>query len=296
MNNSRKISSYVPHIYRNFLEINVLVAVEDEIFDIAEAEKHKLESSQFVLIADEDGIAKYEDILGIIPNLLTESLEFRRDRIINRISLTTPFTFRFLKNRLDETIGEGKWSAYIDFDNYTLYVESSATDQTWFEEIRITIGNIKPANIVFINKPFITKRLVMSENISYNTYQYNYLLGVSWALGSKPFVNFTDKGVIKLANVSSLKAELFNTVATFTADEITSVLLNDTVVIDAFDLKQASNNIANIEYTVFTGQLNTITNIKLRDSSNNTLSESVVYVPLADDVLMKHTIVVKEGV
>ena len=273
-----------------------LIVVEDSILDTAEAEKKNVENNQFVITANEYGIEQYENMLGIIPNPATEPLQFRRDRIINRLSMTPPFTFRFLKKKLDEIIGVGKWKAYIDFSTYTLYVESSANNQIWFEEIIITMSNLKPANIVFINQPLITQGLVMSEEISYSTMQYNYVLGVSWVLGAKPFLSYIDKGAIKLSNVSSLQSSLFNDVADFTASDIASVLLNDSVVISSFVTKQASANLVDIEYNVSTSQVQSITNIKLKNSSGEVLSEAVVYVPLLEDVLMKHTITVKEDI
>ena len=273
-----------------------LISSEDSILDNAEAAKKNLENNQFVLTANEYGIEQYENMLGIIPNPATETLQFRRDRIINRSSMTLPFTFRFLKKKLDEIIGVGKWKAYIDFSTYTLYVESSANNQMWFEEIIITMSNIKPANIVFINQPLITQGLVISEEISYSTMEYNYVLGVSWVLGAKPFRSYIDKGAIKLSNVSSLQSSLFNDVANFTASDIASVLLNDSVVISSFVTKQASANLADIEYDVLASQVQSITNIKLKNSSGEVLSEAVVYVPLLEDVLMKHTITVKEDI
>lgn len=296
MSDSRKASSYVPQIYKGFTEMEDLIAVEDNILDEAENEKKNLEDNQYVLTANEYGIEQYEDMLDIIPNPAVETLQFRRDRIVNRLSMTPPFTFRFLKKKLDEIIGVGKWKAYIDFSTYTLYVESSANNQIWFEEIIITMSNLKPANIVFINQPLITQGLVMSEEISYSTMQYNYVLGVSWVLGAKPFLSYIDKGAIKLSNVSSLQSRLFNDVADFTASDIASVLLNDSVVISSFVTKQASANLVDIEYNVSTSQVQSITNIKLKNSSGEVLSEAVVYVPLLEDVLMKHTITVKEDI
>lgn len=296
MSDSRKASSYVPQIYKGFTEMEDLIAVEDNILDAAENEKKNLEDNQYVLTANEYGIEQYEDMLDIIPNPAVETLQFRRDRIINRLSMTPPFTFRFLKKKLDEIIGVGKWKAYIDFSTYTLYVESSANNQIWFEEILITMTNLKPANIVFINQPLITQGLVMSEEISYSTMQYNYVLGVSWVLGALPFLSYIDKGAIKLSNVSSLKDDLFQDVATFTASDIATVLLNDSLSISNFVTKQASANIVDIEYNVLASQIQTITNIKLKNSSGDVLSEAVVYVPLLEDVLMKHTITVKEEI
>jgi len=104
MSDSRKASSYVPQIYKGFTEMEDLIAVEDNILDEAENEKKNLEDNQYVLTANEYGIEQYEDMLDIIPNPAVETLQFRRDRIINRLSMTPPFTFRFLKKKLDEII------------------------------------------------------------------------------------------------------------------------------------------------------------------------------------------------
>jgi hypothetical protein len=297
MRDSRKASSYVPQIYKGFTEMEALIAVEDNILDAAENEKKNLEDKQYVLTANEYGIEQYEDMLDIIPNPAAEPLQFRRDRIINRLSMTPPFTFRFLKNKLDEIIGVGKWKAYIDFSTYTLYVESSADNQIWFEEILITMTNLKPANIVFINQPLITQGLVMSEEISYNQIVYNYKLGTTWILGAKPFASQEYKGVIKLAETSSIQSTFLNGLTAEANSMVAKVLINDSYPITEFETKQATNNIVTLEYLVpEVSGLQTITNVKLLDASDNVLTGAVVYVPLVSDAVMKHILTIKEGV
>ena len=164
----------------------------------------------------------------------------------------------------------------------------------WFNEIMITMTNIKPANMIFINKPLISTAIALSEEISYGTRLSNYALGY-WILGQKPFASYQSGGMIKLSTVSSLKSALFQDVAQFTVSDIASVLINNTLAISEFSAKQATGDECIVEYSVPQGSVEDITSIKLLDADGNTLSESVVYVPVAADVVLKHTIKVKEA-
>lgn len=291
---SRKVSEYTPHIYKGFQEYEEIVRVSDELLDNLEKAVDDLKSNQFIMSANDEGISQYESILGIVANPSTETLEFRRQRLINRLSTMPPFTIRFLRNKLNEILGADKFNAYIDYANYTIYVESAVENQVWFNEVMITMTNIKPANMIFINKPLISVALALSEEISYGTRSLNYALGY-WSLGQAPFATYKSGGMIKLSTVSSLKSALFQDVAQFTASDIASVLINNTLSISEFSIKQATGNECIVEYSVPQNSVESITSIKLLDADSNTLSESVVYVPVAADVVIKHTIKVKEA-
>ena len=278
------IRDYVPSIYK------------DELIDNEEAILDDLENSQFIVTAPEHAIKEYEKLLNIYP-LNTDSIEFRRVRIMNRLSMTPPFSLPYLREKLNTIIGVGKYSCYVNYDDYTLYVESSAINQSYVNEIYITVNKLKPANIVFVNKPLIVYNSNISEQIELTKNIYNYKLGTKWVLGRNPFVTQESGGVLKLATSPSIQNKFLNDIATFSADDINNVLLNDTEVISSFDTKTAVDNVATIEYTIPADLgLTEITDIKLRDANNNILTSSTVYVPIVEDVIVKHNIYVKEGV
>lgn len=289
------IRDYVPSIYKDVTEMEVIVGVNDELLDNEEEILDDLENSQFIVNAPEHAVSEYEKLLNIYP-LNTDSIEFRRVRIMNRLSMTPPFSLPYLREKLNTIIGVGKYNCYIDYDNYTLYVESSATNQSYVNETYVTINKLKPANIVFINKPLIVYNNNVSEQIELTKNIYNYKLGTKWVLGRNTFVTQESGGVLKLATSPSIQNKFLNDIATFSADDINNVLLNDTEVISSFDTKTAVDNVATIEYTISSDLgLSEITNIKLRDAENNVLTSSTVYVPIVEDVIVKHNIYVKEG-
>ena len=294
MNN---LKTYLPRIYKNILEFDNLMEVENELFNKLNLETNKVKNNQYILTADLDGIIMYEKMLGIIANPAIEDIEFRRNRIINRISMTFPFTFSFLKKKLDEIIGIGKWEAYMDYANYTLYIESSAANQMWFHEILVTINKLKPANIVFINKPSIVEDILVSEKINLSEVIFNYRLGTSWVLGLKPFTSLENMGVIKTANVPSIKQEMLNGIAEFTSSDIAKVRVNESLIITDFIIKESTQNIVTIEYQIaLESGITEVTKVELLDVMDNVLTESLIYVPILEAIILKHTIQIKEGV
>ena len=99
-----------------------------------------------------------------------------------------------------------------------------------------------------------------------------------------------------MATTKSIGAGLLGDLATFTVGDIAKVRVNGNHIISTFIEKTASNNVATIQYNVPASLgIDVVTLLELLDSSNNVLTSSQVYVPLLQDVTMKHTITVKEG-
>jgi hypothetical protein len=287
----------MPYVYKGILETDELIKTENSLFDEAEGILSSEKANQFILTTDLAGIERYEKMFNIIADPVVENLKFRQDRIINRWSTLPPFTMPFLRKKLDEIIGVNKYKTYIDYSNYTLYIESMAENQSWYQEILITMNIIKPANIVFRNMPLIYDNINLSESINLSEVQYNYKLGTIWLLGQKPFMSYEEMGVVKLGQVSSVKNDFLNDLALFSASEIVKVLVNDTYEISVFDLKGTESDTAIINYTVpVSSGLQTITNIKLLNAGDKVLTSSDLYIQILDDVVLKHSIKFKEGI
>lgn len=316
---NRDLKSFVPRVYNDVVEMDAIIDTEQERMTESQAEMNQAFANTFVLTANYEGIEMFEFMLGIVANPSTESLQFRRERILNRITLAPPFTFRFLKKRLDDIIGKDAWKASIDFNNFVLYVESSAMNQNWYQELEFTINQIKPCNIIFTNVPLTALLIAINEEISYRTVKWNYLLGQwrlgafpfatisgskvlewyykmgQWALGEKPFA-LTEGGVIiKMADKASITDKLLHDTAGFVLSDIKAVLINDSVKITSFKVSQVIRSMVTIEYEVTPAQVEEVTNIKLLDGDDNVLSNSNVWVPVPQTILGKHTIRVKEG-
>ena len=283
-----------PSVYNGVLEISVLSETDDVLLDQSLAKLERAQLNQFILTADEETISVYEKMFSILANPTTETLQFRRERILNRMSLQPPFTMRWLQNKLDGIIGVGKWNAYVDYANRTLYIESFVVNQQWFNELRITINRIKPCNLVFVNKPLIMADVVANETIVSATQHYNYILG-QWQLGQEPFATTDSEEVIKLPSVKSINPNLLADVASFSATDVVAVRLNGSVKLSNFTTKAGQGTTTIVEYEVKPAQASEITQIELLGTGDRVLTASAVYIPVTEAVICKHAINFKEG-
>lgn len=292
-----KMKRYFPRFYDGYVEIDAIIDTEDKAFEEIGVNFRRAINNQFIKLADETGISAYEVLFDVIADPSTETLEERRDRLLNRVSVIPYYTTIFLRNRLDSLIGAGLYNLIIDYDNYTLYLESAAKNQLYYNEIAVLMSNIKPCNIVFINMPLVSQQIFVSEQVNVSKLTYNYVLGGQWKLGEKPFISYEDKGIIKRRSTNSMSSLMEAKYRQFTLSEITSVLINNTIRITTFLTKEEVNGEAIIEYIVPQQEQNIeVTNIKLLDKDGLICFESPVYVPVYEDTIMKHNIIIKEGV
>lgn len=286
--------SLLPPWYQEVLDYQVICQTEEQQFESLANEITAVAQNFFFQTMDEGAVRQWEQIFHILANPNTETLAFRQARLINRISSRPPFTLGFLYQKLDELIGPGEWTVTVDYPNYALYIESYAQNQSYATEVACTVNQIKPAHIIYVNKPYVSTPLVLSETINQIDRQYNYIMG-SWAIGELPFVTDTPAGVIKMASVPSIQTALLEDVANFTSSDIASAQVNGSINITALT-KTVTDNVCTVTYTVTPEQTDTITALSLLRADGTVLTTSTVYVPVTQAVLFTHNIPVSEGV
>lgn len=281
--------------YRKILDYQELCRTEQACFDALAELINQVADNFFFQTMDESAIAQWEDVFRTIPDPLRESLEFRRARVLNRISLRTPFTLGFLYQRLDELIGPGLWKVTVDYPNYTLYIESSRKNQLYTSEVAFTIGKIKPAHIVYINIPVIETGMLFSETVErMDAFTWNYRLG-TWALGMLPFATEGNKEMMKMPEVLSIQPPLLTGTAEFAAAQVASARVNGDIPVTAI-AKSVTGSTLSVVYPVPAGVEEAVTRVELLDQDGTALTDSTVYIPLLSETWIKHTIPVKEGV
>ncbi|MCI8678104.1 MAG: DUF2313 domain-containing protein [Lawsonibacter sp.] len=288
------ICQYWPEWFRKILDFQALCQTEgEELRGMAEA-MDQVRQNLYVQTMDEGATAEWESIFRIVANPATESLEFRRDRVLNRLSMRPPFTLTYLYQRLDALFGPGNWEVEMDYPNATLYIEAAVEDQQYFSELSATMDIVKPCHIVYISRPRVSAVLLLSEEIALTKGRYNYSLG-GWALGQLPFRSQDKEEIVKMAAQPSIQPALLDQTAAFVADDVQSVRINGTVLISALSHSSAGN-VGTVGYTVLKTQVQEVTLIELLDVAGAVLASSPVYVPINEDkVAFRHRFTVKEG-
>lgn len=290
-----RIGRYFPRYYEGILETDELIKVENDIWNNLYLVLNKAKNNQFIAYADEDGIYAYEQLFQIVADPKTETLEERRFRLLNRIQTLSYYTMIYLRQKLNSLFGENNYEVKMDYLNYTLYVKSNVSNSFIYIESIATINKIKPANIVFINVPFIPTTTEVGEEIYQQKWWWNYILGGKWRVGQKPFISVQDLSKLKSEEVQSLTPLMLNKLKTFTGEEIKAVLINDTYKITTFVQKIITGGYLRIQYNVKNWeQVQLITNIKFLNKDNLILSNDPVYIPISSDTMIEHRINIRE--
>lgn len=278
-----------PQVYQNIREIKIICDVSHKKNCRLYEDIHKFKDDMYFATAGELAVDRYEQIAKISADPENESLSFRRERLKNRYNMTPPFTRRFYSEKLNEIIGVGKWKGYLNADRNILTVETSAFNQNWYYEIFETFNILKAIHVLFILKPTVVDQYIVNETISYNTAIWNYRLG-KWRLGRQPFftikdgAQLTEGGIEGMAIESGMSQVLSQAVVNATE----KVIINDTHIINTFEMKQIRGDNAVIEYRLNSSLTDIVKNIKTAQSDGTILTDNTVYMPMIEDVNMKH--------
>lgn len=145
--NKTNLSVYFPNIYKDVLEIDTLIEVENELFDDLNSKTTEVEDNQFVLTSNSRGLEVFEKMLNIIANPAIESIQFRRERIINRLSTASPYTLRYLKQKLNSLLEVDNYELELIYDEYILHLTTYIGAMGKLDELLRTLFAIVPVNL-----------------------------------------------------------------------------------------------------------------------------------------------------
>lgn len=158
-----RVARNLPAIYDGIKETEELtetVAIELDELDIA---RKRVENEQFIMTASEKFIRMRERGYDILADPTTESLDFRRRRLIVRQSTRLPITQRKVNEILTELVGHSNFEEYLDVENCKTTFVFDATDTTLNREIDLTLERIIPLNMgLKVARRLMTKLYVPS--------------------------------------------------------------------------------------------------------------------------------------
>ena len=295
-----ELLNLLPPWYRDVAEYQQICNAEAQQLQTAALATQSIADNFYFQTMNLAGVQMWEQIFNITPNPATETLAFRRARVLNRISMRPPYTLGFLYQKLDELVGPGLWSVEVDYANYALTIEAGAEDQSYWQELAYTVNHIKPAHITYISRPLIRTGILMSEEVRSAHFEWNYYLG-SWALGAEPFADETDVEVIKTANINSIQPAMLNGVANFASGDVAYVQINGGIDIGTINKAVTPAQYVGgaatltVSYNVTTTMTDAVTSVALMDANGNALTSMSVYVPVTETVNLQHTILIQEG-
>lgn len=150
--NERSLISYIPWTKNGTELLNTVLGIDWNELEKASLEFDVYLNNRFIVTMDEDMIAKYEALYGIEADPANETLSFRRARLINRWSVSLPYTTLNLRQRLEGLLEGYEYYLEIDYDAYEIHLDLSIAHLGLYDEILNLISVIKPANMELITE------------------------------------------------------------------------------------------------------------------------------------------------
>jgi uncharacterized protein YmfQ (DUF2313 family) len=192
-----RVARYWPEFLTGVRDFRELATTESAELDQLAVELQKWLDDQFVVTSGPVAIQRRERVLGIQPDPTTETIVFRRNRLLNRYRTKPPFTLRYLQAQLDLLAGPGRAIANVDPAQFLLTITAAITDAAVFREINRTVSVVKPANLVYQQRTALVEAVALQEHISMHVLDRQTRLGTTWQLGITPFAVKGPEVVIK---------------------------------------------------------------------------------------------------
>ena len=143
----RNLIDYLPPFLRNVEENKSILTKGDQpeiskLWDDIDGILNDI----FVLTATENGIARWEKLLNLTA-FDTDTLDYRRMRVMAKLNEQLPFTFRTLKSFLDVVYGTGNYYLKLNNNEYELVIRLYPAATGGIEAISDYLKRVVPANI-----------------------------------------------------------------------------------------------------------------------------------------------------
>ena len=131
------------------LEIDEIKAIYDAEEDVGTAVTKEIENTDLdiaISTATENGIARREKVMGIKAQD-TDTINDRRFRVMIKWYDDYPYTLNDLLKRMDNLLGEGKYTIAVNTDDMTMRCLLELTRRQMYDEFAKLLEDIVPVNI-----------------------------------------------------------------------------------------------------------------------------------------------------
>ena len=142
-----KLIDYLPDVIKDYAIFQTISDSVSPFINVCTVNIDNLGLNQYIMTANEDGIARYEQLLGITPKL-TNTLDDRRFRVLAAFSSKLPYTYESLNSELNHLCGEGGYELELLSDLYKLFVRVGLDKKEQYDEVEKLVNKRTPANMI----------------------------------------------------------------------------------------------------------------------------------------------------
>ena len=142
-----RLMESLPAYYWGIKEFQELTDAQSNQLDLIDGAMEQVENDQFIMTSSESAILQREKMFKILADPSIETLDFRKNRIINRQTAKVPFTVRYLKWILERLVGADNYEVKVDVLNFYCEFLFQIENKALPREIDDTLERIMPLNL-----------------------------------------------------------------------------------------------------------------------------------------------------
>lgn len=140
------LKSYLPPYMLEFTEMVAALESQEPEFRLLWDEFTTALNNQFVISANEEGLERFESMLGITP-LDTDTIEDRKRRVLGLMAYGLPYTEKQLYQTLVSMCGENGFTLSIDEDGYRVSIGMRLTSRRLIDFVEDIAEKMVPVNM-----------------------------------------------------------------------------------------------------------------------------------------------------
>ena len=170
---NRDLIAYLPPFLARYTELSEALGAEGSEFDKALEKIGRILDNEFIETADEYGVSRFENMLGIAPSA-ADTLNDRRQRVLAKFNENLPYTLRSLNNILNNVFGTNGYVLEFLPDKYAVKVKIALSIKARVQIAEDILERMIPCNMLYsVELLFNTWRLV-------NKYKWSAVKKYSW--------------------------------------------------------------------------------------------------------------------
>ena len=136
----------MPEYFRPIIEFREILKAHGYSLDKLDETSEKVKDNNYIATCDEETIAYYEKLLGIVYRF-GDTMEYRRTRVLQKYNTIVPFSIGFLRDKLTELYGEDGYEMSVDSATCKLKIKVTSDRHGAIDLLYNLLWNIVPVHI-----------------------------------------------------------------------------------------------------------------------------------------------------
>lgn len=139
----------LPTYFRQIIEFQEILRAHGSALDTLDANAMQIAANNYISTCDEETLEMWENLLNIAVRY-GDTLDFRRDRVLQKFNTIVPFSIGFLNERLTNLFGADGYTLSLNYSTQTLTIKVTSDRYGAVDLLYDLLWDIIPAHLKIV--------------------------------------------------------------------------------------------------------------------------------------------------